>query len=497
MKKIITAAQTRDTDHHTIETEPIASIDLMERASLAFIKIFMELVPDHNTPILVCCGTGNNGGDGLAIARLLQERCYDAIAVWVARFSDRESDDFATNLARLHNTPISITEFFPGDQLPDIRQTVIIDALLGSGLNKPLGGDWLRLVQHLQQAGKQVIAVDIPTGLQADGSIPESEHILHADDVISFQRPKLSFFFPESSRAIDQFHIVDIGLDESFIEGLPSDFHLIEANDIQRCYRRRKPFSHKGNYGHALVLAGNTHTMGAALLCCGASLYSGTGLTTACIPPEGLTALNARYPEVMYCTWEDVFGKLETFDAIAIGPGLGTAIDMTPVLKACKNSLVVDADGLTFLGQHPALLESLPAHTILTPHMKEFDRLFGRHTTWWDRIQTAKEQALSHQIIIVLKNRFTFIVLPDGRVLINPTGNPAMASGGMGDVLTGMAVSFLAQGYAPEDAAVLACYLHGSSGDRLATEGMAIIPASQLITSIPVTIKTITTSITV
>ncbi len=486
MNNIITSAQLRQADRHTIETAPIASIDLMETASLAFVTVFTHRYPDKNARILVCCGSGNNGGDGLAVARLLQERGYDAITVWVARFADRESDDFAKNRTRLSHTPIPVTEFFPADELPGIPQAVIIDALLGSGLNKPLVGDWLRLAQHINEAKKQVVAIDIPTGLRADGVIPETEYAIHAHDVITFQRPKLSFFFPESASAMDRFHVAHIGLDEAFIERLPSDFKLLTAEDIPFIYRNRKPFSHKGTYGHAFIIAGSTHTMGAALLSCGASLYAGAGLTTVCIPKEGLIALNTSYPEVMYCSWDDLPDAWGNFDAVGIGPGLGHACNNLPaILRYQSKPLVVDADALSFLAENKELVEKLPKQTILTPHMKEFDRLFGSHRNWWDRVQTAREKAVALQLIIVLKNRYTFIALPDGTVFINPTGNPAMASGGTGDVLTGMLTSFLAQGYQPQEAAMLACYLHGAAGDQLAGEGMALVTAGRLIQAIP------------
>ncbi|SEK18190.1 NAD(P)H-hydrate dehydratase [Parapedobacter koreensis] len=489
---IITAAQTRDADRHTIETDPIASIDLMERASGTFVTVFMQLYPDRNTSILVCCGTGNNGGDGLAIARLLQAHGYDEIAVWIARFSDRESDDFSANLARLHNTPIPITEFFPGDELPVIHQAVVIDALLGSGLNKPLTGDWLRLVQHINEAASRRVAVDIPTGLPPDGIIPEAQYTVYTHDVISFQRPKLSFFFPESAKAIERFHVVDIGLDESFIERLPSDFSLITAADIQRIYHKRKPFTHKGTYGHALLIAGDSRTMGAALLSCGASLYSGAGLTSACIPPEGLVALNTSHPEVMYCPAADLPEAWDKFDAVGIGPGLGQREKLlAECLTYVAKPLVIDADAINLLARASPLMGRLPGQCILTPHMKEFDRLFGTHRTWWDRLCTAREQAEARHIILVLKNRYTFIVTPDGKVYINPTGNPAMASGGTGDVLTGMLTSFLAQHYTPEEAAILACYLHGAAGDLLANEGMAVVPAGRLLENIPRAIGTL------
>lgn len=482
----MTAAQTRDADHDTIEQVPIASLDLMENASMAFVIAFIQLYPDKNTSILVCCGTGNNGGDGLAIARLLQAQGYDTITVWIARFADRESDDFAANLSRLHHTPITVTEFFPGDRFPAIQQRVIIDALLGSGLNKPLEGDWLRLAQHINGAHCQSVSIDIPSGLRSDGVIPETEYTIHADDVITFQRPKLSFFFPESAKAMDRFHVVDIGLNEDFIEQLPTNYQLVETADIQHIYQKRKPFSHKGTYGHALIIAGNVYTMGAALLACGASLYAGAGLTSACIPAEGLTALNACHPEVMYWPRDKLIDSWEKFDAVAIGPGLGVMDpSLQGVLMTASKPLVVDADALSYLGENPKILKKLPKQSILTPHMKEFDRLFGLHDNWWDRVQTAKEQAAALQVIIVLKNRYTFIALPDGNVSINPTGNPAMASGGMGDVLTGMLVSFLAQGYTPREAVILGCYLHGAAGDRLLAEGMAIVPATRVIAELP------------
>ncbi len=480
----------READKHSIEMEPLASIDLMERASQAFVSVFMPLYPDKNTGILVCCGTGNNGGDGLAIARLLQEYHYDAITVWIARFSGNESADFSANLARLHNTPVPITEFFPTDELPDISQHVVIDALLGSGLNKPLEGDLLQLVRHINQGQQPIVAVDIPTGLRADGRIPEQEETIYASHVISFQRPKLSFFFPESAKSIDRFQVVDIGLDETFIENLPSDFHLITADDIRQIYRKRKRFSHKGTYGHALLVAGSQNTMGAALLCNGASVYTGAGLTTACIEAEGLLALNTSFPEVMYCTHRDLADRLEQVEAVGIGPGLGVENDLIPlVLQKATTPVVFDADAITFLANQPAYLEKLPSQSILTPHMKEFDRLFGDHNDWWGRVQTARQQAAAYELTIVLKNQYTFIVLPEGKVLINPTGNPAMASGGMGDVLTGMLTAFLAQGYPPQQAAVLACYVHGAAGDRLAAAGMAVVPAGRLIREIPITIS--------
>ena len=486
MKRIITSVQMRDSDRHTLEHTTMTSLDLMEKASMAFLTLFTERYPDKQTSITVYCGTGNNGGDGLAVARLLQANGYDAVTVWIARFTDKSSKDFEANLVRLRHTPIAITELYPSDGLPDTCRCVIIDALFGSGLNRPLTGDWLRLVQHLNNSQNEIVAIDIPSGLRADGTISEYEYSVHADWVITFQRPKLSFFFPESSRAVKQFQAVDIGLDETFIESLPSTYRLVEANDIANIYRQREQFSHKGTFGHTLIVAGSPNTMGAAILASGACLYSGSGRTSVAIPPEGLTTLNTRYPEVMYCPWAQLADRWNSFDAVAIGPGLGDACStLTVMLNYLAKPLVLDADALTYIGENPALLLRLPKGSILTPHMKEFDRLFGEHDNWWNRVQTARTQAATLGLIIVLKNRYAFIALPDGNILINPTGNPAMATGGMGDVLTGVLASFLAQGYPPQEAAILGCYVHGLAGDRLAAEGMAVVPAAKVVDELP------------
>ncbi|WP_353184722.1 NAD(P)H-hydrate dehydratase [Parapedobacter lycopersici] len=496
MKSILTAKQMRAADQHTIETAPISAIDLMENAAAAFVAVTQALFTDKHIPILICCGTGNNGGDGLAAARLLQVAGYDSLHVWVARFSSRESDDFAMNLHRLRQTPIPVTEWLPGDGLPPITQDVIVDALLGSGLNKPLAGDWLRLARHINQSQQRVIAIDVPTGMRADGVIPDTEETVFAHDVVTFQRPKISFFFPESARAMHRFHVADIGLDETFIEQLPTGFKLIEAADVRRIYRPRKPFTHKGTYGHALIVAGSEMHMGAALLSCGGCLFSGAGRTTACIPVRGLAALNTRYPEVMYSADSALRDQWEAADAVGIGPGLGNrATQLAEVVDYPAKPLVLDADALNWLSEQPALLDRLPEGCILTPHMKEFDRLFGRHTDWWSRVQTAKEKAARYRLIIILKNRYTFIVTPEGHVLINPTGNAAMATGGMGDVLTGMLVAFLAQRYTPVEAAILACYTHGAAGDRLRADRQAVILPTQLIEQIPSTLYELTNNL--
>lgn len=272
-----------------------------------------------------------------------------------------------------------------------------------------------------------------------------------------------------------------------------ADFMLITETDIVPLLHPRKDFSHKGSFGHALIIAGAPNTMGAAILAAKGCLYAGAGLTTAAIPESGLTALNVSIPEVMYVQRKDLLldEALQKYTAIAIGSGLkasiGYALEDVQLLEkliALGRPFVADADALTILVGDDGSLRDLPEGTILTPHVKEFDRLFGAHANWWERLQTARAYARQKGIVIVLKNQYTFIIDQQGLVHINSSGNPAMAQGGMGDVLTGIITAYLAQGYRPKDAALISCFLHGRSGDELASVCFNIT-ASQLAEALP------------
>ena len=494
MLNLLTSSQIRDADAHTISSKSTSSLDLMEDAAKAFVTEFKKEVP-KNIPISIFCGTGNNGGDGLAIARLLKEDAYANLSVKIVRFSNRSSKDFNANLVSLKKTEIPISEVSEAKDLFKEPLEVVIDALLGSGMNKPVDGFLKSIIEHINNSGKKVISVDIPSGFPSEGIISLDSITIKASLAISFQRPKINFFFPESARALERFKVAPIGLDENYIQSLPSQFKLIEETDIQNIVRTRKPFSHKGSYGHALIIAGSRETMGAALLCADACLHSGAGLTTACIPESGLTALNTRSPEIMALIRDENLSvkNFSNYSSIAFGPGTGTDNTSIKLFRKVLISgdipMVFDADALTILSNNRELFSELPAMSILTPHMNEFDRMFGRHTSWWDRVETAQNKAQELQVIILLKNQYSFIVLPDGNVLTNPTGNPAMAVGGMGDILTGMIAGFLAQGYSAPNAAILACYLHGKAGDELKEEGMNSIPPRYLVERLPFVIN--------
>jgi len=384
-------------------------------------------------------------------------------------------------------------EIEAGEDIPEDDNAIIIDALLGTGLNKPLSGDYARLVDYLNRLNKTVVAVDVPTGLFTDGEMPGDAIVLKAKLVITFQQPKLTFLLPESGPHMDSWEAVTIGLDGGFINSLNSPYQFIEERDIKTILKPRPRFSNKGTFGHALIIAGQPETMGAALLSASACAKAGAGLTTAYIPESGLTALNASHPEVMAIIRDDKklpeinWGK---FSVVAIGPGLGKEKDAVDLLKALfKNfdkPLVIDADALNLLSADLKLLKHIPANSIITPHMKEFDRLFGAHKTWWARIQTAIAKSAEYQINILLKNSYTIIATPDGKIYFNSTSNSAMATGGMGDVLTGVIAALLAQKYTPEQACITGAYIHGLAGDELALPNkMAVVLPGELIKQLP------------
>ncbi|MBS7566514.1 NAD(P)H-hydrate dehydratase [Mucilaginibacter sp. Bleaf8] len=495
MLPLLTSAQIHEADAYTIAHEPIASIDLMERASKAFVNWFVNHFPDKRQPISVYCGTGNNGGDGLAIARMLNEHSYQQLNVKIARFSDKSTDDFNTNLQRLQQTTVPLTELNKEENFPQEASTILIDALLGSGLNKPLSGDYERLVSQLNQLNKTVVAVDVPTGLPAEVPVDKEATVLRADLVITFQQPKLNFLLPESGSHIACWEAVNIGLHHTFLQSLNSAYQLIEEKDIKAILKPRHRFSNKGTFGHALLVAGQAQTMGAALLCSSASVYAGAGLTTACIPESGLTALNSYQPEVMAIVRQgndlpDI--DYEKFNAIGAGPGLGKDENalalLTDILVNYNKPMVLDADALNLLATHHELLRQLPAGSIITPHMKEFDRLFGEHSNWWDRLQTLQQKANELNIYIVLKNDYTITGSPDGKLYFNSTSNAAMASGGMGDILTGIITALLAQNYTPLEACLAGIYLHGKAGDELALPNrLNVVLPGQVAAGLPIT----------
>lgn len=476
--KILSAAEIREWDQYTIQHEPISSIDLMERASLAVVKWLLKHYPAA-TSYGIYCGKGNNGGDGLAIARILHEQHFP-VSVHILEFGHKGTDDFQTNLARLHQYPeIDIHFVQSTDQihpLPDSQ--VIIDALFGSGLNRALEGLTATLVEHLNQSGNDIISIDIPSGLFTDRS-SKGAIAIKAKHSLSFQCYKPAFLFAENSTYTGELHLLDIGLHPDYYRQLQVQLEITDASLVHSIYKPRQKFAHKGLYGHALLVAGSFGKMGAAILSARSCLHSGVGLLTCHIPGSGYPIIQSVVPEAMAMTDKNelintaVSADLSSYDAIGIGPGIGTANEtimlLHDLLDAYRNPVVLDADALNILGLQKDLLQLIPKGSILSPHPKEFERIFGPTANDFDRAILAMKMAKELGLVIILKGHFTLIAAPDGKGYFNPTGNPGMATAGSGDVLTGILTGLLAQGYHSLEAALLGVYLHGLAGDLAAS----------------------------
>ncbi|MDE3125887.1 MAG: NAD(P)H-hydrate dehydratase [Bacteroidota bacterium] len=466
MKKLLSALQLQQWDAYTIEHEPISSIDLMERAAMECTKWLLRQ-SFIQQPIYIFCGKGNNGGDGLAIARQLFEAGITP-AIYIAEFGKPGTDNFQENLHRLHLLGIAVQYISSEDLLPHIpNNAVIIDALLGVGLNKPLTSLYALIVQHINAANVYTIAIDVPTGLFIDKHT-NSDIVIKAKHTLTFQSYKLCFLVAENAHFFGKVEILDIGLNKNFLASVNTVFKLYDINDIQPIFKIRNPFAHKGNFGHALLIAGSGEKMGAAILATGAALRSGAGLVTTQIPSANALALNIQYPEAMVLFRENTVIPYTSFTSIGIGPGLGTHAAASQLLfqtiSHYKLPMVIDADALTIISQNKTWLQQLPPGSILTPHPKEFDRLFGPVDNEFTRIESAIKLSATLPLIIVLKGHYT-LVAHNGNGYFNSVGNVGLAKGGSGDVLTGIITALLAQGYEPNVAAQLGVYMHGIAAD--------------------------------
>jgi len=467
---ILSTRQTNATDEYTIENEPIDSIHLMERASIAFVHRFITIFPNLQQ-VAVFCGPGNNGGDGLAIARLLFQKGY-SIEVYIVQKNNRFSEDFNQNKVRLENTKVPIKTLY--DNVDSVKLTddvVIIDAIFGSGLNKPVIGIFEEVIEHLNQLSNKIVSVDIPSGLHQDAYLESIK--IQAEYTIAFQFPKLSFLLAENEIYVGKWFVEDIGLNTRFLQETEIQHQIIDQTVLQQFLKIRKRCSHKGTYGHTLIVAGSYGKMGAALLSTKAALKSGCGLVTAHLPKCGLSVMQTNFPEAMVLpdVLDYQIGEIkstDSFAALAIGPGLGldaaTAQAVDGYLQ--KNMpTVIDADALNIIAKNPDLKQLIKGK-ILTPHPKEFERLFGKTNNHYKRLKLLKNVANKYQCTIVLKDAYTCIASPKHNSLwFNCTGNNGMATAGSGDVLTGLIAGLLAQKYSSFEASLLGVYLHGLAGD--------------------------------
>ena len=468
--KLLSGHQIKDWDQFTIVNEPISSIDLMERASRQFTYWFIKKFDNPNVPVVIFCGNGNNGGDGLAVARLLRNEMYD-VQVYILRFAPKDSADFETNLLRLQQLgDVKIT--FIGDYFPNLtKNSLIIDALMGTGVNRRVEGTLSELIRNINLTPNRKISIDLPSGLPSEGECLGDT--IMADQIFTFQLPKLSFFLKVNAKYCCSWQVGDIGLHPMYLESVDSKVFKIDLAYAKSLYRPRQKHTHKGDFGHAAIVAGCKSTFGAAMLSAKACIKSGAGLVTAFVPNTASLTLLGFAPEVMISACGEDFLQDCNADwtkyTIGVGPGLGqrneTAHLIKTILTTSLKPIVIDADGLNILAEHSDWLPLIPRDSILTPHPKEMERLFGRTNSEIKQIELAKKMAQKYQINIVLKGAFTRIFTPTGMEYINTTGNPGMATAGAGDVLTGIITSLLAQGYGSKEAAILGVYVHGLAGD--------------------------------
>ena len=496
--KIFTGAQIHELNNYTIEHEPIASIDLMERAAKALSFAICEQWP-ATVPVVVFAGPGNNGGDALAVARLLAIKGYQ-VSVYLFNIHNKLSPDCAVNRQRaidchqLH-TFNEITLNFDPPHLD--KNTLVVDGLFGSGLNKPLAGGFASLVKYINSAPCKVVSIDIPSGLMTeDNTYNIHANIIQADLTLTLQQKKLSMLMADNQQYIGRLKVLDIRLSPDFIRQTKAHYTIVEENDIRSLLRTRSDFAHKGNMGSAMLIAGSYGMSGAATLAGRACLRSGAGKVYLHTPKCNYSILQTNVPEaVMSIDKEETYFSqpinTDDIDALGIGPGLGkhenSAIAMIAQIRACQCPVVLDADAINILGNHRAWMQQLPQGIILTPHPAEFDRLTGTESNdCYDRLVKARDMAQHFGAYIILKGHYSALCLPDGHVIFNSTGNSGMATAGSGDVLTGIITGLLARGYQQREACLLGMYLHGLAGDIAIKDlGKESLIASDLIQYLP------------
>lgn len=478
MTPIFTTPQIRDIDQYTIENEPVSSINLVERAATAFAQTFCRHFT-RQARVIIFAGQGNNGADALAVARLLADESYK-VEVYLINPSRALSPDCEHNRRLLINHKGIVFKEVTGAFEPPLlrKQDIVIDGLFGTGLNRPLTGGFAAIVDYINQSESTIVSIDIPSGLFGeDNSQNDVEAIIRADLTLTFGFPKLAFLLSENEVFVGEWKVLEIGLHPKAIAETETPYALVSEEDIASLIQPRDRFAHKGNFGHALLIAGSRGKMGAALLSARACLRSGAGLLTVHIPQRGEQIMQTAFPEAMlsFDPHQERFTnlpELSAYTAIAVGPGLGqsleTGVAVEHLLERCDHPLVIDADAINILSSNHELFEKIPAGSILTPHPREFDRLTGESHNGFERLLKAQAFAIEHKVFILLKGAYTATCTPEGKICFNDSGNPGMATAGSGDVLTGILLGLLSQKYSPEDAALLGVYLHGVAGDLAA-----------------------------
>ncbi len=493
---MLTSLQIKDCDTYKIENAPGSSIDLMQRAARTLTAAIVRKW-GKEIPVTLFAGPGNNGGDTLAIARMLSEQGYKT-NTFLFNTSDKLSADCAVNKERLLACEnASFTEVSTQFNPPALSKgDLVVDGLFGSGLNKPLNGGFASVVKYINASQATVVSIDIPSGLMCDDNgYNIKSHIIRADVTLTLQLPKLAFLFAENQEMIGELEILDIQLHPKGLEEAHTHYYITEEEEMRRLVTPRKRFAHKGNFGHALLIAGQYGMAGASILAAKACLRCGVGLLTAHVPQRNNDILQISVPEAIieqddHDNYFSSLSNADSFDAIAIGPGIGqhpdTALAFIEQTKRAHVPVILDADALNILSTHRGWMLQLPKHTILTPHPKELERMVGFCNDSFERLNKAKDFAMRQNVYMVVKGAWTAVVTPEGSVYFNPTGNPGMATPGSGDVLTGILLALEAEGYSPEDACRLGVYIHGLAGDIAAEKfGEISMTAGDIVNCLP------------
>lgn len=493
--KILNVDQIREADKFTIENEPVSSLLLMERAGGALVNRLVELI-DHESTVYVLCGAGNNGGDGFVIARLLGEKGFEIVVLINSKENNRTNDNI-TNLTHVkQNKNIRVEEmfFFDFSMINSNKCPVIVDALFGSGLARPLSGEYATFINKVNQIDALKLSIDLPSGLFVDWLNDKDDIVFHSNHTFSIEFPKLSFFFLENYKYIGNWDIVPISLHPDFVQNVPVNHFYTTIEQIKRIIKPRSNISHKGDFGKALLVIGSYGMMGAAVLSAKSCMRSGVGLLKVHVPQCGYTSMQVSVPEAMVDLDDHphYFTSLspeimDYADVIGVGCGIGkneqTSIGLKNIIQSFRKPFVMDADAINILADNKTWLSFLPPYSILTPHLKEFERLTGYSSNSFERLQKLKDFSVKYQVVVVLKGPNSAIATPEGDLFFNSSGNSGLATAGSGDVLTGIIVGLVAQGYSSINAAILGVYLHGLSADIAITkiQSMESLIASDII----------------
>ncbi|PRD56545.1 NAD(P)H-hydrate dehydratase [Sphingobacterium gobiense] len=480
--KILSAAQMYTWEQITMKSQNLAPAELMERAAEALFQAIQQYVGERQASFVILCGFGNNGGDGLAVGRMLYNAGHTVKIYLLAHTS--YSAENQINQQRLHEIDIPILSITTESQLEFPEKSILIDALFGYGLSRQLDDNWKELIDQINTASNPVLSVDIPSGLFADNPTPLEAPIIQANMTYTFACPKLSLLFPKYAPFSGSFNVLDIGLDKDIQYSIPTTYHYTQKEEIQLFVKPLEKFTHKGTYGHSCIIGGSYGSIGAIILASKGSLKSGCGMITTYLPACGYAIVQSAFPEAQVQTdtaethISMIPDQITKYQAIGIGMGMGTHPDTENALlqlferlklMSAPPALLLDADAINILAKNPDWHALIPSHSILTPHPKELERLIGSWVDDFEKIKKVREWSSHYKQIVVVKGANSAIILPDGNVHFNSTGNPGMATGGSGDVLSGIITALLAQHHAPTNAALLGVYLHGLAGDIAAT----------------------------